>query len=40
MAEDNYAEDLIKTVKLLLENPSVYVVQEPTIEATEYFKVN
>ena len=40
MAEDNYAEDLIKTVKLLLENPSVYVVQERTIKATEHFKVN
>ncbi|MBO4582645.1 MAG: hypothetical protein J5714_01120 [Alphaproteobacteria bacterium] len=40
MAEDNYAEDLIKTVQLLLENPSVYVIKGRTIEATEHFKVN
>lgn len=37
---DVYEKDLIETVQSLLENPSVYVVQEPTIEATEHFKVN
>ena len=37
---DVYEKDLIETVQSLLEQPSVYVVKEPTIEATEHFTVN